>query len=202
VYDEEVEHPSEGRRRRDFYDDDRGREPVARRHRREYYYDDDVDNADRGRRGSKVDNALMALQDGDLRGAVTAMKPRSMSMGRSQPARSRSYHRRRGSSADSYERPSRGRSVATRHRSSDARWEQAISAALTAGVVEAYRVRNQPGRWAGGKGARVATAAIGAAAVDGTIDRDTDRRSKMHVVEAVLGGLAVNRIANGPRHRR
>lgn len=45
------------------------------------------------------------------------------------------------------------------------------------------------------------TAAIGAGGVDGLIDRDPHKKSTRHTVEAVVGGLAANRLANGPRSR-
>ena len=45
------------------------------------------------------------------------------------------------------------------------------------------------------------TAAIGAGGVDGLTDRDPHKKSTRHTVQAVVGGLAANRLANGPRDR-
>jgi len=46
------------------------------------------------------------------------------------------------------------------------RWQKAAIAALQAGGMAAMNARSQPGAWKGEKGARVATAALGAAALD------------------------------------
>lgn len=45
------------------------------------------------------------------------------------------------------------------------------------------------------------TAAIGAGGIDGLANKDPDKKSKRHTLEAVIGGLAGNRILNGPRDR-
>jgi hypothetical protein len=65
-------------------------------------------------------------------------------------------------------------------------------------VIEAWRSRKEPGGLAG-QGKRVLTAAIGAAGIDGAIARDPEKHSTRHVIEAALGGLAGNRLINGPR---
>ncbi|KAI3322426.1 hypothetical protein HD806DRAFT_124384 [Xylariaceae sp. AK1471] len=72
---------------------------------------------------------------------------------------------------------------------------QAAGAAVTAGVVEAWRSRHDADRTI-----RVATAAIGAAATDSALGRrGGDRREKRHVVESALAGLVENRVINGSR---
>lgn len=89
-----------------------------------------------------------------------------------------------------------------RRRSEDGgKWRQAAEAAIAAGAVEAFRVRKQPGSWTGEKGVRVATAALSAAAIDGFLDKNPNRKSKRHIAEAAIGGLMIDRIANGPRRR-
>ena len=45
------------------------------------------------------------------------------------------------------------------------------------------------------------TAAIGAGGIDGLTNKDPDKKSTRHTIEAVIGGLAGNRILNGPRDR-
>lgn len=75
----------------------------------------------------------------------------------------------------------------------------AARAAIDAGVVESVRVRRQPGDWIGPKGARVATAALGAAVVDAVRDKDPDHHSGRTSVASALGGLLANRVLNGPR---
>ncbi|KAI1640671.1 hypothetical protein F4809DRAFT_400792 [Biscogniauxia mediterranea] len=59
------------------------------------------------------------------------------------------------------------------------RWQMAARAALEAGGLTAFRLRKEPGSWTGEKGAKIATAALGAAAIDAFIDKDP-RRSKSH----------------------
>ncbi|KAG9241459.1 hypothetical protein BJ878DRAFT_520665 [Calycina marina] len=82
-----------------------------------------------------------------------------------------------------------------------AKFQQAAKAALLAGATEAFRVRKEPGGWAGAKGKRILTAAIGAGGIDAAAaDRNTDNHSKRHILEAVVGGLAGNRLINGSRN--
>ncbi|KAI0017157.1 hypothetical protein F4780DRAFT_621391 [Xylariomycetidae sp. FL0641] len=57
------------------------------------------------------------------------------------------------------------------------RWQMAARAALEAGGLTAFRLRKEPGSWTGDKGAKIATAALGAAAIDAFIDKDP-RRSR------------------------
>ncbi|KAI1646784.1 uncharacterized protein F4817DRAFT_123789 [Daldinia loculata] len=57
------------------------------------------------------------------------------------------------------------------------RWQMAARAALEAGGLTAFRLRKDPGSWTGEKGAKIATAALGAAAIDAFIDKDP-RRAK------------------------
>jgi hypothetical protein len=80
-----------------------------------------------------------------------------------------------------------------------AKFQQAAKAALLAGATEAFRVRKEPGGWSGAKGKRILTAAIGAGGIDAAADRDPDHHSKRHILEAVVGGLAGNRLINGSR---
>ena len=70
-----------------------------------------------------------------------------------------------------------------------------------AGATEAIRSRNEPGGWTGEKGKRVLTAAIGAGGINELVNKDPDKKGTRHTLEAVIGGLAGNRIINGPRDR-
>ena len=45
------------------------------------------------------------------------------------------------------------------------------------------------------------TAAIGAAGINGAIDKDPDHHKTRHTIEAALGGIASNRLINGARSR-
>lgn len=163
------------RRRSDYYGDD-------------YYSDDGGRPRYRERRKSKVEEIL---EDVGLGGAVGAL------LGKDKD-RKGSRSRRGSSEYDDYD----NRSVRSdRKRETQKKWQQAAKAAVLTGVIEAVRSRNEPGGWTGAKGQRVATAALGAAGVDGLLDRDPEKHSKRHIIESVVGGLAANRLANGARSR-
>ncbi|KAK7211604.1 hypothetical protein V2G26_018782 [Clonostachys chloroleuca] len=81
---------------------------------------------------------------------------------------------------------------------SNERLGHVAKAAVDAAAIEAIRQRHQPGPWTGSKGARVATAAVGAAVTDHVIDKDPNK-GKRHLVESTLGGLLANRLINGSR---
>ncbi|KAG9197472.1 hypothetical protein G6514_001540 [Epicoccum nigrum] len=183
------------RRRRDRYDD------------RDSYADSYAgDRPKPQRRKSIVDKAKDFGEAAGLGGVIAAVTGRSRSR-----SRSREKHRRRDDRGydsdrryDEYDRrsryDSRSRSRSRGGRKSE-KWEQAAKAALVAGAVEAFRSRNVPGAWTGAKGQRVATAALGAAGIDGLIDRDPEKHEKRHVAESALGGLLANRAVNGSRSR-
>ncbi|KAG0649958.1 hypothetical protein D0Z07_3585 [Hyphodiscus hymeniophilus] len=115
----------------------------------------------------------------------------------------RDKSRSRRGSPDSFtsRRSGRSRSRGGRGKSPEgaAKFQQAAKAALLAGATEAFRVRKEPGGWGGAKGKRILTAAIGAGSIDAAADRDPDHKSKRHILEAVVGGLAGNRLINGSR---
>lgn len=80
------------------------------------------------------------------------------------------------------------------------RWQFAARAALEAGGMTAFRLRKEPGSWTGQKGAKVVTAALGAAAIDSFIDKDP-RRKKGGVkgmAENMVGGLLASKIMGMP----
>jgi hypothetical protein len=107
---------------------------------------------------------------------------------------------RRGSdSGDSRTSRRRDKSRGGEQSEGIAKFQQAAKAALLAGATEAFRVRNEPGGWGGAKGKRILTAAIGAGGIDAAADRDPDHHSKRHILEAVVGGLAGNRLLHGSR---
>jgi hypothetical protein len=54
----------------------------------------------------------------------------------------------------------------------------AARAALEAGGLTAFRIRKEPGSWSGNKAAKVATAALGAAAMDAFVDKDPRANGK------------------------
>lgn len=94
----------------------------------------------------------------------------------------------------------------TRHTAHDdtssRRVEHAVNAAIDAAAVEAFRLLREPGGWLGAKGVRVATAALGAAALDSVIVRDPGKHSKQTLAKSTIGGLLINRLANGSRKRQ
>ncbi|ORY67448.1 uncharacterized protein BCR38DRAFT_427077 [Pseudomassariella vexata] len=92
----------------------------------------------------------------------------------------------------------RAPSVPSQVRSADGKpnWDQAIKAAVTAGVVEGWKSRNDRER----KMQRIATAAAGAAAMDLFVSKGPgDRKNKRHVAESTLGGLMLDKMLNGKR---
>ena len=54
---------------------------------------------------------------------------------------------------------------------SSSKVQKAAMASLIAGATEAFRLRNEPGGWAGEKAKRVLTAAVGAATIDADLER-------------------------------
>lgn len=184
-----------------------GRRDKDRRRRRPVRDDRDYDSEysdsppRRDRRKSGVGEVLEGLGLGGLAGAVLGNKNKDKDRGRDRSddrsVRSRS---RRGSSRgrgrdDSSSDEGGGQNKTGR------KWAQAAQAALIAGAVEAFRARNEPGPWTGDKGKRIATAAIGAGGIDRILDKNPDQKSKRHLAEAVIGGLAATRLANGARSK-
>lgn len=154
--------------------------PGSRRGR--YDSDSDSQSPPRSRRKSFGEQALAAL---GLGGAAAAISGKDKD-------RARSRSRRRGD----YE-PDRSRSHSDDR---SKKIQQAVKSAAVAAAVEAFRSRKEPGGWQG-QGKRVLTAAIGAAGINGAIDKDPHHHSTRHTLEAALGGLASNRLINGARSR-
>lgn len=147
------------------------------------YYSDDYDRPrQKERRKSKIEETLEGFGLGGIAGALAGKSGE----------RSRSRGRR-----DDYDGDS-DRSGKSRHRDKSQdkkkKWQQAATAAIIAGAVEAYRTRKDEN-----KGTRIATAAIASAGLDSFLDRNPDEHKKRHVVESVIGGLAANRVINGAR---
>ncbi|KAF2034868.1 hypothetical protein EK21DRAFT_97097 [Setomelanomma holmii] len=189
--------------RGDYYDRyDRGRRP------RDRDYDDYSEYSERpkpSRRKSIVDQVKDFGEAAGLGGVIGAVTGRNRSKSRDRRRDDRNYDRgydsdRNGYHDDRSRYDSRSRSRSRGGRKSE-KWEQAAKAALVAGAVEAFRSRKVAGPWTGAKGQRIATAALGAAGIDGLIDRDPEKHEKRHVVESALGGLAASRLANGSRSR-
>ncbi|RDL42104.1 Uncharacterized protein BP5553_02083 [Venustampulla echinocandica] len=168
---------------------------VSRRGRdgelKEYYSsDEETVEPKKSRRKSLVEDALGFVGLGAAAKALTGKDGKS--------------HSRRGS-GDSHLSTKSRRSTRSRSHGRGkspegaARFQQAAKAALLAGATEAFRVRKEPGGWDGAKGKRILTAAIGAGGIDAAADKDPDKHSKRHILEAVVGGLAGNRLINGSR---
>lgn len=146
------------------------------------------------------EQALAALGVGAAAGAAADKHGRNRDRDRD---RSRGGGRRRRDS--SYSSDSRSRSRGDRGRGGGDQKEQLIKAAkaaLTAGAVEAFRSRKEPGGWAGPKGRRVLTAAVGAGGIDGLLNSGKkEGGGTLDGLQAVIGGLAGNRLINGSRDK-
>ncbi|KAL7952698.1 hypothetical protein V8C34DRAFT_318822 [Trichoderma compactum] len=79
---------------------------------------------------------------------------------------------------------------------SEHRLVEVATAALTAGVTEAVRARHDPER-----SRRAVTAAVSAAAMDAFVSKDDDRKRGRDIVESAVGGMIVDRLANGRSKR-
>ena len=148
------------------------------------------------------EQALAALGVGAAAGAAADKHGRDRDRDRDRSRRG--GHRRRDSS---YSSDSRSRSRGGRSRGGVDQKEQLIKAAraaLTAGAVEAFRSRKEPGGWAGPKGRRVLTAAVGAGGIDGLLNsgkKDGEGAGALGGLQAVIGGLASNHLINGSRDK-
>lgn len=163
---------------------------------RREYSSDESESPPRERRKSLGEQALAALGIGGAAGALAA-NGRSKSHGREGHG-SRGGHRSRYDSSDD----SRSRTRGSKKKDGGTQQEkiqQAVKAAVLAGATEAFRQRKEPGDWKGEKGKRVLTAAIGAGGINGLIDKDPNKGGTRHTIEAVIGGLAGNRLLNGSR---
>lgn len=211
------EPPRNYRQRDDYYEDDErsqysrhtrrdrsrspSRSPSPDRRRSERGRRDeplsDAENEPKDKKKSAVDNVLEGLGFG---GAAAGVK--KLFGQKDKEKDKEGGDRNRGSrhdSSDSEDERSDGKK-----KSANARrhWTQAAQAAVIAGAVEAFRSRNEPGTWTGAKGVRAATAGLSAAGIDGFVERGGDNgHSKRHLVEAVIGGLAANRLVNGKRDK-
>ena len=123
-------------------------------------------------------------------------RPRSLDRGTS----SRHYDSRsRGADRD-YDR-SRDRPL-NKEAQSNLKIQHAVQAGLKAGALEAFRLRKEPGPWTGSKGARIATAAFGAAMADTALEKNhnPEKNRKKNSMKATWSGLVLNRFLDGPRN--
>ncbi|EPE08359.1 hypothetical protein F503_01142 [Ophiostoma piceae UAMH 11346] len=113
----------------------------------------------------------------------------------------RHYDRHSSASSSSSRRSNSSFSIFGDER--DRELKHVVTSALTAGAVEAFRLRKSPGTWAHDKAGRVATAAIGAAVADTAAESKNPRgkHSRRHVVEATMAGLLTDRLVNGSRKK-
>ncbi|KAI1762409.1 hypothetical protein GGR53DRAFT_417797 [Hypoxylon sp. FL1150] len=193
---------------------DRGRSSSRDRPRRDSRYDSGSRHRHRRRRRSPTPSPSpprrrnRAHSDAPPRRHRRHRSPSVSSQSESDYDRDRGRHHRR-SRASSYtesppprHRSRRAKSVASSFRSSGRgsklpnevaadRWQMAARAALEAGGLTAFRLRKEPGSWTGEKGAKIATAALGAAAMDAFIDKDP-RRAKSNGMK----GFAENTISS------
>lgn len=82
----------------------------------------------------------------------------------------------------------------------DIPWSAAARCALEAGTMAALKSYDKPGAWIGTKGAQIATAAVGAALVDGYIANKNPgiRGGKRHAVLRQVTNAALGNLVLGP----
>ncbi|KAJ5767011.1 uncharacterized protein N7511_004627 [Penicillium nucicola] len=185
-YDDAYSRSSRPRRSRHYED---------KRSRRSKYESDSSPSRSpprHSRRKSFSEQALGALGLGGA--AASGSRGRSKSRHRNRsysrsPSDSRSRSRHRGSGRGGRDR-------------SEQRIAQAARAALTAGAIEAFKQRKEPGEWAGAKGKRILTAAVAAGGTDGLVDKDPNKHGTRHVVESTLAGLAASHFVGGGSRSR
>lgn len=78
--------------------------------------------------------------------------------------------------------------------------ERSAEKAISAAAAAAFRVRNDPGHWVGGKGFTVASAAVAAATVDALLDTDPHKHPLQHIAVAMVQGVVMDRITDGGPH--
>ncbi|KAE8310785.1 hypothetical protein BDV41DRAFT_579133 [Aspergillus transmontanensis] len=187
-----------------YYDDPDYHHSRHSRRSKRYDYEDP---RDRYRRSQRSPSSSRSPPPRRRRKSLSEQAMEALGIGSATSSASKHHEHRRGRSHGHHSRsysysPSPTRSRSRHHRDrSEQRIAQAMKAALTAGAVEAYRVRKEPGDWTGAKGKRVLTAALTAGGTDGIVDRDPNKHSKRHIIESTLAGLAANHFVNGPRSR-
>jgi hypothetical protein len=115
-------------------------------------------------------------------------------------------YRRRDSSRSSTRR---GRSESRRRGFMDLdtkdgdQWKHALEAGARAAAIQAFRLRKEPGQWKDKpKLGRIATAALGAAAIEVLLEKradDPEKHKSRRLWESSIGGLLVSRAVHGPR---
>ncbi|RYP23574.1 hypothetical protein DL765_001088 [Monosporascus sp. GIB2] len=105
------------------------------------------------------------------------------------PKRSRS----RRKSTDYKSRP--GPNTPEQSKAAQERWQMAIGSAVRAGGLTAFRLRKEPGSWTGDKGAKIAKAALGAAALDAFMD-DNPRKNEPKGVKGMAGSALASLLAS------
>ncbi|KAE8374483.1 hypothetical protein BDV26DRAFT_269835 [Aspergillus bertholletiae] len=188
------------------YDDSDHHRPRHSRHSKRYDYDDSRDRHSH-RRPQRSPSSSRSPPPRRRRKSMSEQAMEALGIGSAASSSSRHHERGRGRSHGHHNRsysyspsPTRSKSRHRRDRS-EQRVAQAMKAALTAGAVEAFRVRKEPGDWTGAKGKRILTAALTAGGTDGIVDRDPTKHSKRHIIESTLAGLAATHLVNGPRSR-
>ncbi|KAK5114861.1 hypothetical protein LTR62_002018 [Meristemomyces frigidus] len=205
-----------GGRYDDDYDDDRstvygtgaagrrggGRDRRHRDDRDDESYYSESPPPRRERKKSGIQETLEGLGLGGIVGAALGKKDKGRDRSRSSSRGGRSMRSGRSRSRVSRRRYSDDDSTNRERGGTERKWAQAAQAAVVAGAIEAFRARKEPGPWTGDKGKRIATAAFGAGGIDGFLQgKKPEEKSKIHLAEAVVGGLAINRLANGARSK-
>lgn len=134
------------------------------------------------------------------RSSLTNQPPLSSTEGRARP------HPVSEAVSASETRPAmkRSRTTSVKDKALSPRWQKLAIAALQAGGAAAINARSQPGAWKGEKGARVATAVLGAVALDAlnkggardTVPKESERRrgDDNTTLGGAIGGMLAERL--------
>jgi hypothetical protein len=176
------------------YEPHRGRDlERARRH-----FDDHVYNDEGHYHHHRYDRPLVVLDPPD---GITAFKhQQSNDRARSQSVRrpgSESTHSRYSHSVSPVRATNHLGAPIPRKRSKN---ERAAEKAISATATAAFRVRNDPGHWAGEKGFKVAGAAAAAATVDALLGTDRHKHPLQHMAVAMVQGVVMDKIADSGLH--
>ncbi|KAI0201198.1 hypothetical protein F4808DRAFT_130404 [Astrocystis sublimbata] len=205
-------HSSSRRGRRHASSPSRSPSPPPRRRHSTRHGDRDRERGERGGHGSthrRRHSPSPPPLSRDPDSYIESRRPdadRDRERGRDR--RHRRHHSRHSPSPSPSPSPSRRSrprgSTAPPSKAAAERWQMAARAALEAGGLTAFRLRKEPGGWSGEKAAKVATAALGAAAMDAFMDQDprAEKKGMKGMAENAVTSMLASKIMGGKSTRQ